>query len=206
MKIKLPEMFAKRKEVQEYVRRKSLYRVLVSYVLDWKYKGKKRNLVKWMNTHLHDENVIELAQRFKGSNDKKVIDILKYVYNYLTYTPDINKWKVEEYWQTPAETLKFASGDCEDGTLLIYALCYYAEIPDHLIRIVCGDVKGGGHCYIAYSAELDAVERSIDWCYDIQLSDVKFRKVYGDNDLYYFGEREWFSFNSTTSYKLKVKR
>jgi hypothetical protein len=55
---------------------------------------------------------------------RTVDEILKYVQNNISYSfnndPDI--WGVEDYWQTPEETLILKSGDCEDFVILFQYL------------------------------------------------------------------------------------
>ncbi len=207
MKISLPEKFANNPIVLDYVRSKSLFKTLVKYVIDWRYKSKRVNLQKWcleycqvsaLPRQVKDD--MRYLKQSKLSNDKKMKKILEYVHNNITYVSDSKNWKVAEKWQTPKETWALKSGDCEDGSVLIYAIAHYIGIPDYQLRIVAGDVIGGGHCYVIYTSNKNAIEYPIDWCYWYSISRT-LSIPYVKRNEYMNGEKEWFSFNMTNSYK-----
>lgn len=201
MKISLPEEFASRPEVQKYVRNKSFYTSVINWIIDWRYKFKTTNLVKWINTFLYDDDLKEIAKQFKGTNDKKIVQIQRYVNDNIFYVPDSKRWEVAEYWQTPQETLAFNEGDCEDGALLIYALAHHADIPDYQLRIACGKTLVGGHAYLVYQSNEDSLEYVIDWCAWTDLRYIPLKEYYVQLKNYYYGQSEWFSFNSSEGYK-----
>lgn len=206
MMVILPKKFAKLPEVQEYVRKKSLFETIVSYVIDWRFRNKKRNLVKWLNEVIDDELLIKvgwIAEQFKKykTNDEKIIRILRWANKNLNYIGDDKKWNVDEYWQSPQETIELYTGDCEDGAILIYALAHLAGIPDNQLRIVAGSVVDGGHCYVVYLSDSNAMEYAIDWCYyynDRYIKDG--RPFYVTLSKYFNGTKEWFSFNRKKAY------
>lgn len=39
----------------------------------------------------------------------------------IKYIDDLEKWGIEDYWQSPSETLESKTGDCEDYAILAYA-------------------------------------------------------------------------------------
>jgi len=134
------------------------------------------------------------------SNKKKVEKCLRFVNAKITYiTDDKSTWKVPEYWQTPEETWKLKQGDCEDGSILLYAMLNYLGIKDTDLFIVTGDVNGGGHCYIIWINPDDMQEYAIDWCYWFTTS-VRLNTPYQIRGLYYHGTKEWFRFNKSGSW------
>ena len=74
-------------------------------------------------------------------------------------------------------------------------------MPDYQVYVVAGDVVGGGHCYVTYLSD-NGIEYPVDWCYWFSES-IRFKIPYSSREEYYYGEKEWFRFNSSGSYKLK---
>jgi predicted transglutaminase-like cysteine proteinase len=188
--------------VMDYCWNKRFLRRIVKYALNWKYKSTKVNLVKWLNDNKElPEKAAEFVKDLKKvrSNDAKVRQILCFVNKHIHYLGDIKRWKVQEYWQTPKETMTYLTGDCEDGSLLIYLMCHEAGIPDDDLWLTCGNVVGGGHAYVIYRSEEDLLEYPIDWCYWFDKS-KRMQEAYFWRDEYYQGSREWFRFNLSDSY------
>ena len=105
--------------------------------------------------------------------------IHSWVVNNIKYVTDKSKWKLDEYWQTPDETLVNLTGDCEDGAILEYTLARMKGIPVERLLLLCGDVLGGGHCWLGYKPEeypLNFV--FMDWCYWANLNSVDFRNKF----------------------------
>ena len=97
-----------------------------------------------------------------GTDDEKVLKILKYVHKVIKYTGDNSTHNVNEFWQHPEETIQSGKGDCEDMSLLIKALCNLAGVPDYKVKVCAGWVEYGsgtcGHCYCIYLRDNDT------WC------------------------------------------
>jgi hypothetical protein len=191
--------------VIDYTRNLRFVDSIILYVLNWKYQSKAENLIDWLDTNCEISDKIKSdLDSLKNSNQswaKKIQQILIYVNKNIVYKPDQVVWKVGEYWQTPAETWKLKTGDCEDGAVLIYCIAKWMNFPDEQIYIVAGDVSGGGHCYVVFrDIDNDALEYPIDWCYWFDIS--KLMKIpYMERAEYYGGESEWFRFNSNGNYK-----
>lgn len=57
--------------------------------------------------------------------------------------------ELDDEWQTPAETLKKRSGDCEDFAILKYALMLAGGIAEHMLMLIVGHIKGtGDHAFL----------------------------------------------------------
>jgi len=152
------------KQMREFFGYKSLTHLM--WRIDWRGSNKE-NLIEMLRQDLIYANPILKTQAQKYinlSDDKKIIAILQLVTNRLTYTKDSIKWKTPDMWQDPLETWQSRTGDCEDGSRLIFCLGRLAGIPDEKLWFICGSVIGGGHAMVEY---LDASLRSyiIDWCY-----------------------------------------
>jgi predicted transglutaminase-like cysteine proteinase len=153
------------------------------------------SVTDWLRGWSDKDNALPL---FEGpADDAKARKCLAWVKQNVVYTSDKVVWKMDEYWQTPEETLKLKTGDCEDGAILLYVLMKKNGFTDDQIFITCGAVVGGGHCYVVYVSNKDAVHYVLDWCY---WPTDSLRVKYGDNSNYFFGEKEWFRFNSTSAY------
>jgi len=98
--------------------------------------------------------------------DKRVVEILRFVKKNIEYVSDNNRRKGSirkvEHWQTPFETMYLKTGDCEDQAILIYCICKWSMVNPMKIRFVCGDVKTSsgvsGHAWTEYLADYD-----MDW-------------------------------------------
>ena len=155
------------------------------------------------------KKIIKRNRLKKTSYDKTAHAIQKWVVRNLNYKYDKDNNKCEEFWQFSFETLYSQIGDCEDGAILICALCINAGIPSFRCKVAAGMVKPsetapeGGHAYCIYLAS-DNKWRILDWCFfeDSRLktlakplaSEGGFNKSYG---------KIWFTFNDEFSW---VKR
>jgi len=170
--------------------------------------GKLINVVNFLDTQVKRPDTLTkaLSLQFKPvvSSDKTVLAILAWVHKNIRYLPDSVNWKVPEYWAYTKETIEKKSGDCEDGSTLIFVLSRVAGVPAKRIRIVTGNVKVKsrlvGHCWVEYTAE-DLNDYILDWCYYYDISSFKMRNASSDmknyksywwkaNDLRGFGVRK----------------
>ncbi len=70
-------------------------------------------------------------------------DILEWVDEKIIYKSDFDTWGVQDYWQTPEETLILRTGDCEDFTILAMALLRLAGIYSELVLCDVADGMNG---------------------------------------------------------------
>lgn len=194
---------------------------VIYYITDWRYR-KSINLKDWLK-NIIDNPSLELKEYADNIGDNEDYDrqmwlILKYVHSNLKYVGDTQTWGVSEKWQTPTETVTLGTGDCEDGAILIYALARMKGIPANRLLLSCGDVVGGGHCWLMYKGwEYPLNLIPIDWCYWYDGRTIESRtkmwvdednKIYEyetKRDEYYYKDSNykevWFLFNENTSYK-----
>lgn len=151
------------------------------------------DIKKWLKSQLNSQKALDLLKSMNKeayfnldnlSEDEKALKILKFVKDYLTYKPDINVWKMPEYWQTVDETIDKQTGDCEDGAILIVILCVLSGVNPTRVKLQWGDVVGGGHCYVVYRRQYDASEIILDWCYWYSSILIQFRKWIGEEKNY----------------------
>lgn len=178
----------------------------VAYVINSNYRAAV-GLKAWIRKQVIAP-AIELQQC-----DAIVINALKEVKKLVTYTGDLNRWKMHEYWQTVDETLEIETGDCEDGAILLYVSLREAGVPADRLLLMAGDVDGGGHCWLAYRPDdypLNWV--FLDWCYEVNTKPVGQRDFYYvyDKQIYCIGAdgikkkskyyKLWFAFNENSSF------
>jgi predicted transglutaminase-like cysteine proteinase len=81
----------------------------------------------------------------------------------IEYKSDEEQWGVEEYWQTPEETLSLHTGDCEDFAILLCTLLRAYGIGEEQIYVAVGvDNDGYGHAFLIENWYLDGEWRAIE--------------------------------------------
>jgi hypothetical protein len=81
----------------------------------------------------------------------------------IEYKSDEEQWGVEEYWQTPEETLALYTGDCEDFAILLCTLLRAYGISEEQIYVAVGvDSDGYGHAFLIEDWYLDGEWRAIE--------------------------------------------
>jgi len=123
----------------------------------------------------------------------------------IEYKSDKEQWGVEEYWQTPDETLSLHTGDCEDFAILLCTLLRAYGIGEEQIYVAVGvDNEGYGHAFLIENWYLDGEWRAIEpqvgtqtfppgrRFKDFNLADFLLLRQYeivaAFNDLYYYDE------------------
>jgi len=165
----------------------------IFYILDWR-KPKSSSV----NEFLKEQVLIsmqllqeEKLPSFAGTQDDVMIKILEWVHDNFTYEKDSVRFKVAEKWQTVTETLDFKRGDCEDGAILIYCLAWVNGVNPAQLKLVTGDVIGGGHCWVEYLSDEffnDDFWYPIDWCYYYTPNIFKYRKDITNHSKY---KKKW---------------
>jgi predicted transglutaminase-like cysteine proteinase len=125
--------------------------------------------------------------------------ILMWVIDNLRYTSDEITRKQTEYWQNPEETLCTLTGDCEDGALLIKSMSLAAGVDDWKVKVLAGNVTGGGHAYCTYIRD-DDTQCILDWCYWSNRLPINERPSVEKESNY---KQIWFSFDKTNGYAPK---
>lgn len=119
------------------------------------------------------------------SYDETMRNILIFVQRNIVYKPDIERYKMDDYWQTPSETLLLQTGDCEDGSVLIICLAKKAGVPTDRYWLQWGAVLSGiGHAYTIYLRQDDAEEVVLDWCFWFNRLVINLRKWFGAEERY----------------------
>jgi hypothetical protein len=146
-------------------------------------------------------------------SDYVMTDILRFVQKKVKYTGDMEKWKMADKWQSPAETLSLGTGDCEDGAILIYCMAILKGVPVNRLLLLCGDVVGGGHCWLAYrSSEYPLNWCFMDWCYWYDRNSPSSRTKYFIDGQQIFDDptnnykKIWFGINHLNGYYGLVNR
>ena len=122
-----------------------------------------------VRTFLFDQSYILKAYvdyyKLKGIDDENtMLRILLWVQDNLKYVGDEKNKGQIEFWQNPEDTIITLKGDCEDGAILIKSLSLVAGVPDWKVKILAGNVVGGGHAYCTFIRH-DETQVILDWCY-----------------------------------------
>lgn len=163
------------------------------------------NLAGWLHDFIEtpSEEVLAIAREIPTGvdHDETVSNVLDWVHRNIVYTGDLGKWKQNEYWQAPDETLMALSGDCEDGAILIYTLARLKGVPTERLLIMAGDVVGGGHCWLAYRPKNYPLNWAfMDWCYWPNMSPVPNRTLYMVINTTISGEKLSYTDKKDTNY------
>lgn len=137
--------------------------------LDWRSKT-TNDIKSWLSEQmLIAENYTPIRNKvteFKKiqNKDRRILAIFKWVCEKVTYKTDSLTWNTKEKWQSPVQTYMMGSGDCEDGSILLFVVARLAGIDT--VRLVCGEVKTqngfGGHAWVSYVDDL-LEEYYFDW-------------------------------------------
>ncbi len=100
---------------------------------------------------------LALRARLDGEPLKEQIQGVNKFFNQWPYKTDMQVWKVEDYWATPAEFLR-RSGDCEDYAIVKYYALRDLGVPASQLRIVAlrDSIRGIGHAVLAVFMDDDA--------------------------------------------------
>ncbi|MBI2136572.1 transglutaminase domain-containing protein [Candidatus Woesearchaeota archaeon] len=166
------------------------------------------NLQEFCQRQLRSEIAQNLAKDFTGSNDEKIIQILRFVHKLLTYKTDNEVWQLPEYWQDFNETYRIRVGDCEDGSNMILTLARLSGISPARVFLRVGDVRDPSnsanilkHAWVVYRSD-DRQLFNIDWTYyfDDKSIDERYSARYQKS---YYKTRD-FDINDTNSLGMKI--
>jgi hypothetical protein len=170
--------------------RSKLVDKVIQYVINSDYR-KAVNLKRWIYDQVQNpaQNVLDAVAQIRtiaDDNDAQIIEILRWIYANTKYKGDLSIWKMLEYWQTAEETIKLGTGDCEDGSVLLYVLARLKGISEDRLYMATGDVldpttqKDGGHCWVAYRpTEYPLNFVFLDWCYYYEPGNAAKRNKFG---------------------------
>ncbi|MHA1207365.1 MAG: DUF4332 domain-containing protein [Candidatus Hodarchaeales archaeon] len=163
-------------------------------------------------------HVIKEAKLKKSTLNETAHACQKFVNDFLVYKFDEETADCVEFWQFPFETIQSGIGDCEDGAILIAALCINAGIPSWRIKCTGGTVLAditapatddsnlGGHGWCLYLADRADSERALewvilDWCYlpdpQLNIEDKPLARDGGHENAY---KEVWFTYNDLYSW------
>jgi hypothetical protein len=174
--------------------------------------------VRWFfgNTEVSEiQNIIKEWNNL--TNDEKMINCQTWVKDNIIYRSDGVNYNLNEYWGDAIETLKFKTGDCDNGAILMANLALACGIPYWRVRLTAGGVRNangdfaGYHAFLTYlpDSEIDKIAEKqdwkvCDWCYYTDIRPFNERTNYKDNILY--DGDIWFSFNKKLAFSKQSTR
>jgi predicted transglutaminase-like cysteine proteinase len=138
-------------------------------------------------------------------------DIRDWVAANIDYKSDEEQWG-EDYWQTPEETLRLRTGDCEDFSILLCSLLRAYGLDAEQVFVALGDDgQGEGHAFVIedwnQNGDWQRIEpqapaqissfgwlRSLESDPDTELD--KYDVTMAFNDRYYFDNSNSFSWSA----------
>lgn len=110
------------------------------------------------------QNWRELMTTNQTLAEPQKLDVVNSFFNRLTFTPDMQTWKREDYWATPLETLALGAGDCEDFALAKYFTLTALGVDESRLRLtyVKALKLNQPHMVLTYYATPDAVPLVLD--------------------------------------------
>lgn len=174
--------------------------------------------VRWF---FGNTNVAEIQNVVKDwhnlSCDDKMLKCQKWVKDNITYKSDPVNYGLNEYWGDAVETLKFRTGDCDNGAILMANLALGCGVPYWRVRLTAGGVNNAHGDFMGYHAFLTYLPDSelskpvdeqnwvvCDWCYFTDVRPFNERPNYKDNILY--AGSIWFSFNKKYAFSNRSTR
>lgn len=200
--LKIRNVFVKEKELSDVMTEKERARYWINKfkkeeVLYNAQDSSVRDVRNFIFPRSYVFNYIIKKYKLKGkTHDKTVLNCCLFVQKNITYVGDDKSRGQMEFWQYPEDTLTRGTGDCEDGAILMKSLILACGVPDWKVKVVCGNVKGGGHAYCTYIRS-DNEQVILDWCYWANSLPVNDRLPMEQERNYY---EIWFSFNRRYSY------
>ena len=89
------------------------------------------------------------AAKGQSSNTVSFDKIREWVASHIKYVWDEDAHGMEDYWQSPAETLSLRTGDCEDLAILLVSLLRTYGAPDDEVYVAVGSRQNGSwHAYV----------------------------------------------------------
>lgn len=170
---------------------------LIRYVSERFGRDAPSRLYAWQGLvrQLKSKEGIDLRQVVARSTDGRLeMPVLRRVndfFNRVPFAEDIDHWRVQDYWATPAEMLGSNGADCEDYAIAKYLTLKDLGIPVERMRItyvkayVRSQDRGISHMVLAYYPTPEADPWILDNLAD-DISPASGRRdlepVYGFND------------------------
>ena len=121
----------------------------------------------------------------------------------ISYVENFGEYQTYDFEVKDTHTFVFKNGivshQCEDFALLIKSLSLVAGVPDWKVKVLAGDVVGGGHAYCTYIRD-DDTQCILDGCYWPNRLPINDRPPIEKETNY---KQIWFSFDKTNGYAPK---
>ena len=100
----------------------------------------KERMQNWERLIVNNRNIPE-QEKLRIAND---------FWNRIPYKTDLEHWKVNDYWATPAEMLATNGGDCEDYAIAKYFTLAAMGVDRNRLKITYVMADVGAHMVLAY--------------------------------------------------------
>lgn len=130
------------------------------------------NIIQWFRLlWFNPKSIVELLSKIDNPRSMAI-----WIGQHITYVSDEVKHNLKDYWQSPGETFKDRTGDCEDFSVLAYHILYQLGFTPHILG-VWGKRKVGdnvlGHAVCAFKWNGDWYHFSNWGLFIVKVNDLK---------------------------------
>ena len=112
----------------------------------------RERMRSWQNLINNNRNIPE-QEKLRVAND---------FWNRIPYRTDMDLWRVNDYWATPAEMLAVNGGDCEDYAIGKYFTLIAMGVDKNRLKITYVMADIGAHMVLAYYPAPNAIPLILD--------------------------------------------
>lgn len=108
----------------------------------------------------------KLIKQNQNKSEAEKLQLVNDFFNRIRYVSDLEHWKVEDYWATPAEMLVTNGGDCEDYAIAKYFTLVAMHIDPNKLKITYVKARVNNkmiaHMVLTYYSQANAVPLVLD--------------------------------------------
>ena len=177
-------------------------RNIFSYIIDSKFRTRMRvDAFLEVQVREPDLDLLAIAQSMREqypNPDRRIVEILKLVYEKVKYVSDQRSFGRVEYWASAAKTWNRKRDDCDGINALIYVLARLSGISPLQLWSAIGTTTVGGHYWLVYFSFKTDKWCTIDGTYNVDLRPVSLRTPFTLRATRY--QKIWAVFNDYSTY------
>lgn len=108
----------------------------------------------------------KLIKQNQNKSESEKLQLVNDFFNRVRYVSDLEHWKIEDYWATPAEMLVTNGGDCEDYAIAKYFTLVALRVDPNKLRITYVKARVNNkmiaHMVLTYYPQPNAIPLVLD--------------------------------------------
>lgn len=108
----------------------------------------------------------KLIKQNQNKSESEKLQLVNDFFNRIRYVSDLEHWKIEDYWATPAEMLATNGGDCEDYAIAKYFTLVAMNIDPNKLKITYVKARVNNkmiaHMVLTYYSQPNAIPLVLD--------------------------------------------